>query len=78
MKPVHASKTVWLNVATGVALFVSFLLPQLEILPIPDAVRPWLTFGIGCINAVANIVVRLHTHQPLEGTVGAVKAQRLQ
>ena len=75
MKTATRSKTLWLNVATLGLLAVSAASLGLGDLGIEPIWQARILYATNIINAVLNGVLRLHTYQPIAGTMGAQKAR---
>lgn len=74
-KPKTSSRTLWLNGVTAAASVIVMAGDQLDVLKsaglhLPDNIAPVVTLVLG----VANVVLRLRTGQPLEGTKAAREA----
>lgn len=75
MKPAAHSKTLWLNGVTIALLVLSAAALGLGDLGISPLAQARILYGINLLNAGLNGVLRLHTFQPLRGTMGAAKAR---
>jgi hypothetical protein len=74
-KPPAQSSTLWLNAVTIALLAVSAATMGLTDIGLDPLWQARILYGSNVLNAVLNGVLRLRTHEPLEGTAGEEKAR---
>lgn len=76
VKPWYASSTLWFNVGVVAVFIIEYLMSHSSLygpwVQYADLINGWLAL----IAGVVNLVMRLRTHAPIQGSPGARLAAR--